>query len=68
MIYCIDREAIELGLEMSFRRKKMLTIVSDTHYCTVGIARKALDEEENLDIWNDSLIKNTSDKVQKALK
>lgn len=46
MIYCIDREAIELGLEMSFRRKKMLTIVSDTHYCTVGIARRDLGKDE----------------------
>jgi hypothetical protein len=70
MVYCIDREAIDLGLEMSYRRKKMLTIVSDTHYCTVGIARNSLGDREIFLNWNESLGKNEnqSHKVQNYLK
>jgi hypothetical protein len=36
-VYSFDKAAVDLALEMSVRRRQLLTLVSDTHYETVTI-------------------------------
>jgi hypothetical protein len=43
LVFCLDREAVTLALEMSRRKTKTLTYISDTHYETVTIVPNTID-------------------------